>query len=72
MTKSLVKLSPKEVEILELIAQGKTDKEIASQEKCALSTIKNHLLNIRIKLNADSRTHAIAIAITKGLIRLRS
>jgi LuxR family maltose regulon positive regulatory protein len=54
-------LSPRELEVLGLINQGKRNKEIAAQLAISLSTGKRHLQNIYQKLQVSSRTEAIAI-----------
>ncbi len=53
-------LSPRETEILELIARGLTDKEIADKLFISVNTAKNHLKNILAKLHLKSRTQAAA------------
>ena len=53
-------LSPRETEILHLIAKGLTDKEIADRLFISLNTAKTHLKNILVKLQLKSRTQAAA------------
>ena len=55
-------LSQREVEVLDLVAQGLTNQEIAARLTVALSTVKTHLNNICSKLDAPNRTAAVAIA----------
>jgi two-component system, NarL family, response regulator len=62
-------LTPREVEVLTLVAQGYANKEIASQLGKAGGTIKIHVQNILAKLNATDRTHAVTIAVRRGIIR---
>lgn len=51
-------LTPREEEILALVAAGRSDKEIASELGAALSTVKNHLANVYAKWRVRSRTEA--------------
>lgn len=61
-------LSPRELEVLRLIAGGKRNREIAEQLTIAASTVKKHVGNILGKLSAKNRTHAVAKAREHGLI----
>ncbi|MBN1686657.1 MAG: response regulator transcription factor [Spirochaetales bacterium] len=63
-------LSPREVEVLTLVAQGRANKEIARSLRLSEATVKSHLLHIFEKLGAADRTHAVTIAVRKGIIRL--
>ena len=63
-------LSPREVEVLGLVARGLSNKEIAEQLGTAAGTIKIHVQNILAKLGASDRTHAVTIALKRGVIRL--
>lgn len=65
-----VPLSNREMEILELIARGLRNQEIADQLLLAIGTVKVHVINILDKLGARDRTEAAMIAIKKGLVRL--
>jgi len=62
-------LSERELEILQLIADGKSNKELADALALTVGTIKWHLNNIYSKLGARSRTQAIALARDLGFIR---
>jgi DNA-binding CsgD family transcriptional regulator len=55
-------LSKRELEVLQLIASGRTNEEIAAELFIALSTVKTHVINIYGKLNVKRRTQAIARA----------
>jgi len=63
-------LTPREMEILNYIAQGYLNKEIAAKLGISEQTIKNHVTSILRKLNANARTEAVVIAIKQGLISL--
>ena len=63
-------LSRREVEVLMLVAQGKAIKEIARNLRLSEATVKSHLLHIFEKLGAAYRTHAVTIAVQRGIIRL--
>ena len=64
------KLSPREVEVLTLVAQGSANKEIAHTLRLSEATVKSHLLHIFEKLGAADRTHAVTIAVRRGIIPL--
>jgi len=61
-------LSPRELEVLRLIAQGLSNDEISKRLFLALSTVKGHNLKIFGKLGAKSRTEAVARARQLGLL----
>jgi DNA-binding NarL/FixJ family response regulator len=63
-------LSVREVQILQSVARGNANKEIALE--CCISdqTVKTHLANIISKLKAKDRTHAVTIAIKRGILPL--
>lgn len=63
-------LTPREIEILEYIAQGYLNKQIAAELGISEQTIKNHVTSILRKLNANARTEAVVVAIKQGLIKL--
>jgi DNA-binding CsgD family transcriptional regulator len=63
-------LSPRELQCLDLLARGLSNEGIAKSVGIKTPTVAMHLANARAKLKADSREHAVAIAITKGLVRL--
>lgn len=63
------RLSEREIEILELVAEGKSNKEIAAAFGLAETTIKTHLARLMGKLGVDDRTAAALIAVRQGLIR---
>lgn len=63
-------LTPREVEILQYIAQGYLNKQIAAELGISEQTIKNHVTSILRKLNANARTEAVVVAIKQGLISI--
>lgn len=54
-------LSPKELEVLTLVALGYSDKEIGVELNIAYGTVRNHIDKVVLKLNAQNRTHAVII-----------
>jgi DNA-binding NarL/FixJ family response regulator len=62
-------LSEREVEVLQQIAEGKTNREIASQLIVAPGTIKAHTASIYRKLDAKNRTEAVAIARQMNILK---
>jgi two-component system NarL family response regulator len=64
------KLSSRELEVLTLLTQGKSNKEIGAILLIGETTVKSHLRRIFAKLNVLSRTEAIAAATWRGLVRL--
>lgn len=61
-------LTLREIEILDYIAQGYFNKQIAVKLGISEQTIKNHVTSILRKLNVNARTEAVVVAIKKGLI----
>jgi len=63
-------LTPRETEILNYMAEGYLNKQIADALSVTEQTIKNHITSILRKLNANARTQAVVIAIKKGLVTI--
>ena len=63
-------LTVREIEVLRLIATGNANKEIGAKLSVGEDTIKRHVTNILGKLNANDRTHAVTIALKRGIIEL--
>jgi DNA-binding NarL/FixJ family response regulator len=63
-------LSAREIEILRHAARGCSNKEIASICHISDETVKTHMANLLAKLNVRDRTHAVAIAIKRGILEL--
>ncbi|HJZ74545.1 MAG TPA: response regulator transcription factor [Vicinamibacterales bacterium] len=65
-----VQLTPREIATLRLLADGKANKEIASELAISERTVKTHLGHLFEKLGVTSRTEAIKVATRRGLVRL--
>jgi len=65
-----VALTPREIEVLTYVAKGMANKEIAHQLGTASGTVKMHVQNILAKLGASDRTHAVTIALERGILHL--
>ena len=63
-------LSLREIEVLQLIAAGNSNKQIADRLFVEEATIKSRVTNILSKLNASDRAHAVTIALKRGIIEL--
>jgi DNA-binding NarL/FixJ family response regulator len=63
-------LTPREIDVLRLIAAGNPNKEIAAQLSIAEETAKSHVARILDKLQANDRTHALTIGLQRGIIEL--
>ena len=63
-------LTPREIDVLHLIAGGNANKEIAARLSLTEETVKSHVRNILAKLGAHDRTHAVAIGLKRGIIDL--
>jgi DNA-binding NarL/FixJ family response regulator len=62
-------LSTREIEVLQSVAAGNSNKIVASQLSISEDTVKGHMKSILVKLNANDRTHAVLIAIKRGFIK---
>lgn len=65
-------LSGREIEVLTLVAQGHSNKDIAKQLHISTATVKTHLIHIYGKLGVSDRTAAVTTALEKGILRLNS
>ena len=63
-------LSPREVEVLQWVSKGASNKEIARHLHLSEATVKSHLLHIFTKLGVNDRTQAVTLAVQKGIITL--
>ncbi len=64
-------LTPREREVLQLVAQGLANKQIAARLCITERTVKLHVSNILGKLGAANRTDAVTLAVQQGLVRLQ-
>ncbi len=63
-------LSPREIEVLRLIAAGNSNKQIADLLCIAEATVKSRVTNILSKLSASDRAHAVTIGLRRGIIEI--
>jgi DNA-binding NarL/FixJ family response regulator len=63
-------LSSRELEILQAVARGLSNKDIGRQLYVSEATVKTHLLRVFSKLGVDDRTAAVTVALERGIIRL--
>ena len=63
-------LTEREVEVLRQVADGNANKMIADQLKISEETVKAHMRSILSKLGANDRTHAVTIAVKRGIISI--
>ena len=63
-------LTPREVEVLRLVARGMRNKEIAADLRISDETVQGHVKNILAKLSVHDRTEAVAVAIRRGIVHL--
>ncbi len=61
-------ISDRELEVLQLLAYGNTNKEIARDLTISQQTVKSHVIHIFQKLDASDRTEAVAIALRRGIV----
>jgi len=69
-TRASAGLSPRQREVLELVAEGMTSTEIAERLVVSPETVRTHLRNARLKLGASTKAQAVAIAMLRGEIQL--
>lgn len=65
---SMVVLTDRETEVLQLVAEGASAKEVALSLTMAPRTVEKHLDHIRLKMRARNRVHMVAMAMTDGLL----
>jgi two-component system NarL family response regulator len=61
-------LTPRELDVVRLMVQGKSNKEIATDLNLSETTVKTHVANILMKLNVSSRSQAILEALKRGIV----
>ena len=69
-TDTEAQLTPRERDVLELLVDGASNKEIARRLGISVSTVKFHVRSIADKLDADGRAEAVAHALRRGIIHL--
>jgi DNA-binding NarL/FixJ family response regulator len=63
-------LTPREIDVLRLIAAGNANKQVAAHLSITEETVKGHVKSILSKLRANDRTHAVTIGLKRGIIKL--
>jgi len=63
-------LTAREIEVLQKVAQGCSNKDIAGEMDLSANTVRNYLANIMTKLRATDRAHAVTLALQRGLIEV--
>jgi DNA-binding NarL/FixJ family response regulator len=63
-------LTRREIDVLQLVAAGSSNKQIADQLSIGEATVRSHVTNILSKLGANDRTHAVTIGLMRGIIEL--
>jgi DNA-binding NarL/FixJ family response regulator len=63
-------LTPREIDVLRLIANGNANKQIADQLSIGEASVKSYVANILSKLGANDRAHAVTIGLKRGIIEL--
>ncbi len=66
---SMYPLSQRQCDVLALLAEGGTDAEIAKALGVKVTTVHRHVLDIRVKLGARNRAHAVALGFITGALR---
>jgi DNA-binding NarL/FixJ family response regulator len=61
-------LTPREIEVLEQVASGNSNKQVADRLNISEDTVKAHMRNVLGKLGANDRTHAVTIALRRGFL----
>ena len=63
-------LSPRELEVLQLLARGMRNREIGKKLYISEHTVRNHVISVMDKLGTTNRTEGVAIALQQGLVRM--
>jgi DNA-binding NarL/FixJ family response regulator len=69
---AMVKISPREAEVLRFLAQGLTNKEVAKKMEISDQTVKNHLMSISKKTGINNRTLLALFALRNGYVTQES
>lgn len=65
-------LTPREIELLTLVAHGRSNREVAEELSISENTVKFHMKNIIQKLHASNRTEAVTVAMSEGILDLHT
>jgi ATP/maltotriose-dependent transcriptional regulator MalT len=65
-------LSGREIEVFELVARSRSNKEMAKDLHLSEATVKSHLIHIFDRLGVADRTAAVTVALGKGILRLQN
>ena len=68
LTENFASLSQREMDVLKLIVEGKSNNEIAEELYLSINTIKTHVRGIMNKLSVDDRVQAAVLALRSGLV----
>ena len=61
---------PRQIDLLQAMTQGLSNRQIAENLGIALPTVKFHIAGIMVKLHADNRTSAVITALKRGIVKL--
>ena len=67
-SRAVSRLSARELEVLQLLANGRTPKEIALDLSVSRKTVSNHIQNILVKLDVHSQAQAVVVAFSEGVV----
>jgi DNA-binding CsgD family transcriptional regulator len=70
--KNNIHITKRELEALTLIGMGLDNREVAKRLGVSVNTVRNHIYNIMLKLGANSRAHAIALAVQNVIITIET
>jgi DNA-binding NarL/FixJ family response regulator len=70
-TRKTPDLTPRELEVLQLLSSGATNAQISGRLRISLKTTKNHLVAIYQKLGVSNRTQALSKAVSTGLVHIQ-
>ncbi len=68
---AIVRLTPRECEVLQTLADGLSDKEIGERLQIRTETVRTHMVNLLHKLGVESRLQAVIFAVRHGLVQIR-
>jgi DNA-binding NarL/FixJ family response regulator len=68
---SIEQITPREMEVLQMLAEGLSNKEIAAELHMSVDTERTHMMNILNKLGVHSRLQALVFAARHGLVKIR-